>query len=49
LREASVEEIASVSGIGPVTATAIHDTLGPGTGRIGPDSANDEVKDSDSA
>ena len=49
LREASVEEIASVSGIGPVTASAIHDTLGRGTGRIGPDSASDKVEDGDSA
>jgi excinuclease ABC subunit C len=49
LRQATVEEIASVSGIGPVTASTIHDTLGSGTGRIRPDSVNDEVKDSDSA
>ena len=49
LRDASVEEIASVSGIGPVTASTIHDTLGRGTGRIRPDSPNDEVKDSNDA
>jgi len=49
LREASMDEIASVSGIGPATASAIHDTLGGGTGRIRPDRVNDEEKDSSSA